>query len=88
MFVLLNKHETSDSINGMASLGNNVVWMPVKAFSRLNEEMLERVVFHELVHAVKSVGHIKSCPLMTGNGCTGSSMSREKMHKIFISYFK
>jgi hypothetical protein len=68
-----------------ARMGENIIWVTEDAI--LEPEILQEVVYHELVHAVFNVGHKGSCPLMSPN-VNSTPLSPGKADELFLKYAK
>lgn len=73
-------------ILGQASLGDCVIWIPESTIS--SGYSLRHVVYHELVHAIYSVGHKARCPLMKPTVSLKEKHSKTKLKKLFLKYAK
>lgn len=72
-----------ESVLGVADIGNCTIWIPAKT---LNESDIYRynVVVHELLHAVYSIMHDDSCPLMSP--FLSSPLTREEVNAVMLTY--
>jgi Zn-dependent protease with chaperone function len=55
--------DSDPEILGMARMGKGIIWV-TEATINMSDEMLLHVVAHEVGHAVFSLPHNESCPLM------------------------
>lgn len=69
-------------ILGVAYMGGNSIFIPANTSQRAD---LRTVVFHEILHAVFSVEHVKGCPLMDA---IHTPLTQAKAARIFKSYAK
>lgn len=76
-----------DTLRAYAALGGRVIWITEDS-ADLPRQLLERIVFHELVHALTGFGHDDNCPLMTSQGCVNSKMSQYEQEEAFLKYFR
>lgn len=70
------------SILGMGRIGGNQIWISERAIS-CNEFDLRAIVFHEILHAVFSLPHDNSCPLMKP---VHSPLSKKEAQNHFIKW--
>jgi len=56
--------DNDESTLGMGRLGKNIIWITEEAIT-MSQFNLRMLVWHELVHTVAGLGHIKDCPLMS-----------------------
>lgn len=71
--------EDESKLLGAARLGTNEVWICERAV-RSSKYDLRTIVFHELLHAVYSIGHDLKCPLMKP---THTPLSKGECHRLF-----
>ncbi len=70
---------------GMAKVGGNFIW--VAARSIIDGYDLHELVFHELLHAIYSVPHIASSPLMSPT-MGSKKLSTATIDKLFLKHIK
>jgi len=65
---------------GTARMGDHIIWIPASSVGRPD---LRHIVFHEILHAVKAVEHVRGCPLMDAYI---SPTTSEQQDQIFRSH--
>ena len=80
-----NGKDNKRSVLGVATMGNNEIWICESAFA-LTKERLYHVVLHELCHTWFSTEHYDSCHLMAPR--LPHKLSNAKAKKAFLKYAK
>lgn len=74
--------EDHKKILGQGRMKGKVIWITKKAVTKRN---LRPIVYHEVLHAVKGVGHKKDCPLMSP---VIKPISKTQCQSLFTKYMK
>jgi hypothetical protein len=76
----------SEAMGTMATarLGDRIIWVPASTLE--DDYDLHRIVFHELLHAVYSIRHIESCPLMRSRAYLKAKVTPFVLDNIFLNY--
>lgn len=85
--VRITDDHTADKKNiaGLAQMGKLIVWIPEGTVNK-SETYIRNVVYHEVLHAVYGVGHVKGCPLMDSH--IPMNLNKEEAKKLFLKHIK
>lgn len=83
-YILVRITDKHDRIIGQASMKDYIIWIPVDTVEGNNND-LQMTVYHELLHTVYKVPHIKGCPLMDAIK-SDKKLRKIDMDDLFVQY--
>ena len=76
--------DPKSDVLGTARLGAKVIWIPATTIGEMN--ILQQVVYHELLHAIYGIKHDENCPLM--GSTVDDTLTPEQSDSLLLKYIE